>query len=92
MRRLILLASLIHAELADKHLHVPVHIKSEANNILKLRFEIISLIVVKFIHPYAPVICIPGSPMAGDNGDTAELKCRDLISDESRQCRGCAWV
>ena len=40
----------------------------------------------------APVICIPGQPRAADSGDTAGLKCQDLTSDESRQCRGCAAV
>ena len=29
---------------------------------------------------------------AGDIGDIAELKCRNLTSDVSRQCRGCAGV
>ena len=41
---------------------------------------------------YAPVICIPGSIGAGDSGDIAGHKCRDLTFDESRQCRGCAGV
>ena len=45
---------------------------------------------------HAPVICIP-APLgpgkgAGDTGDIAELKCRNLTSDVSRQCRGCAGV
>ena len=40
----------------------------------------------------APVICIPGSLGAGDTGDIAGLKCRNLTSDVSRQCRGCAGV
>ena len=40
----------------------------------------------------APVICIPGSLGAGDSWDTAELKCRDLTFDESRQCRRGAAV
>ena len=40
----------------------------------------------------APVICIPGSPGAGDIGDIAELKCLALTSDVSRQCRGFAGV
>ena len=35
----------------------------------------------------APVICIPG-----DTGDIAGLKCRNLTSDVSRQCRECAVV
>ena len=30
--------------------------------------------------------------MAEDSGDIAGPKCRDLIFDESRQCRGCAGV
>ena len=30
---------------------------------------------------YAPVICIPGSLGAGDSGDIAGPKCRDLIFD-----------
>ena len=40
----------------------------------------------------APVICIPGPLGAGDTGDIAGLKCRNLTSDVSRQCRGCAGV
>ena len=36
----------------------------------------------------APVICIPGSPGAGDSGNIAGLKCLALTSDVSRQCRG----
>ena len=39
--------------------------------------------------PNASVICIPGP---GDTGDIAGLKCRNLTSDVSRQCRGCAGV
>ena len=41
---------------------------------------------------YAPVICSPGPLGAGDTGDIAGLKCRNLTSDVSRQCRGCAGV
>ena len=41
---------------------------------------------------YAPVICIPGSLGAGDSGDIAGPKCRDLTFDVSRQCRRCAGV
>ena len=41
---------------------------------------------------YAPVICNPGSLGAGDSGDIAGPKCRDLTFDESRQCRICAGV
>ena len=41
---------------------------------------------------YAPVICITGSPGAGDSGDIAGLKCLALTSDVSRQCRGFAGV
>ena len=41
---------------------------------------------------YAPVICIPGSLGAGDSGDIAGPKCRDLTFDKSRQCRRCAGV
>ena len=40
----------------------------------------------------APVICIPGSLGAGDSGDIAGPKCRDLTFDESRQCRRYAGV
>ena len=40
----------------------------------------------------APVICIPGSLGAGDSRDIAGLKCRNLTSDVSRQCRGCVGV
>ena len=40
----------------------------------------------------APVICIPGSLGAGDSGDIAGPKCRDLTFDASRQCRRCAGV
>ena len=44
-------------------------------------------------HMYnAPVICIPAPLGAGDTGDIAGLKCRNLTSDVSRQCRGCAGV
>ena len=38
----------------------------------------------------APVICIPGSLGAGDSGDIAGPKFRDLTFDESRQSRRCA--
>ena len=41
---------------------------------------------------YAPVICIHGPHGAGDTGDIAGLKCQNLTSDVSRQCRGCAGV
>ena len=41
---------------------------------------------------YAPVICIHGPLGAGDIGDIAGLKCRNLTSDVSWQCRGCAGV
>ena len=44
------------------------------------------------LHYYAPVICIPGSLGAGDTGDIAGLKCRNLTSDVSRQRRGFAGV
>ena len=40
----------------------------------------------------APVICNPGPLGAGDTGDLAGLKCRDLTSEVARQCRGCAGV
>ena len=40
----------------------------------------------------APVICLPGSLGAGDSGDIAGPKCRDLTFDVSRQCRRCAGV
>ena len=40
----------------------------------------------------APDICIPGSLEAGDSGDIAGPKCRDLTFDYSRQCRRCAGV
>ena len=46
----------------------------------------------KLTAAYAPVICIPGSLGAGDSGDIAGPKCRDLTFDESRQCRRCAGV
>ena len=39
-----------------------------------------------------PVICIHGPLGAGDTGDMAGLKCHNLTSDVSRQCRGCAGV
>ena len=39
---------------------------------------------------YAPVICIPGPLGSGDTGDIVGLKCRNLTSDVSRQCRGFA--
>ena len=38
----------------------------------------------------APVICVSGPLGAGNTGDIAGLKCRDLTADESRQCRRCA--
>ena len=41
-----------------------------------------------FFNNYAPVIWNPGPYGAADSGDIAGLKCRDLTSDESRQCRG----
>ena len=44
------------------------------------------------IQDYAPVICVSGPLGAGDTGDIAGLKCRDLTADESRQCRRCAGV
>ena len=52
------------------------------------------LIIAPLLAPssYAPVICTPGSLGAGDSGDIAGPKCRDLTSDESRQCRRCAGV
>ena len=34
----------------------------------------------------------PRSLGAGDSGDIAGTKCRDLTFDESRQCRRCAGV
>ena len=45
-----------------------------------------------FSNSYAPVICILGSPGAGDSGDIAGLKCQALTYDASRQCRGFAGV
>ena len=39
----------------------------------------------KRIKRNAPAICI--RPMAGDSEDKAGLKCWDLPSDKSRQCR-----
>ena len=45
-----------------------------------------------WVNSYAPVIWNPGPYGAADNGDKAGLKCRDLTSDESRQCRRCAGV
>ena len=53
-------------------------------------FHVVFCILVLVI--YAPVICIPGSLGAGDSGDIAGPKCRDLTFDESRQCRRCAGV
>ena len=44
------------------------------------------------LRSYASVICIPGSPGAGDSGDIAGLKCLALTSDVSWQCRGFAGV
>ena len=37
-------------------------------------------------------ICIHGPLGAGDIGDMAGLKCRNLTSDVSHQCHGCAGV
>ena len=45
-----------------------------------------------FYNVHVPVICIPGPPRAGDNGDRVGLKCQDLTSDESWQCQGCVGV
>ena len=39
-----------------------------------------------------PVIWNAGAYGSADSGDIAGLKCRDLTSDESRQCRRCAGV
>ena len=44
------------------------------------------------LEAYAPVICSPVPLGAGDTGDIARLKCRNLTSDVSRQCHGCAGV
>ena len=35
--------------------------------------------VSRVIVSYAPVICIPGFPRAGDSGGTSGLKWRDLV-------------
>ena len=34
-------------------------------------------------------MCMPRTLGAGDTGDIARLKCRDLTYDVSPQCRGC---
>ena len=39
-----------------------------------------------------PKMVILLKPWAGDTGDIAGLRCRNLTSDVSRQCRGCAGV
>ena len=52
----------------------------------------LAFIYVGHIVTCAPVICNPGSLGAGDSGDIAGPKCRDLTFDESRQCRRCAGV
>ena len=59
--------------------------------ILYYPYETVEISNFHFYH-YAPVICIPGSLGAGDSGDIAGPKCRDLTFDESRQCRRCAGV
>ena len=41
---------------------------------------------------YAPVIWNPAPYGAADSGDIAGLKCQDLTSNESQQCRRCAGV
>ena len=58
----------------------------------KIIFSYSALDVDGFFGHNAPVICIPGSPGAGDSGDIAGLKCQALTYDASRQCRGFAGV
>ena len=53
---------------------------------------ICSLMIVKLNEYNAPVISNPGPYGAVDSGDIAGLKCRDLTSDEFRQCRRCTGV
>ena len=48
--------------------------------------------LVTFATAYVPVICIPGSLGAGDSGDIAGPKYRDLTFDESWHCRRFAGV
>ena len=49
------------------------------------------MIFVIALRTNAPVIWNPGPYGAADSEDIAGLKCRDLTSDESRQCRRCEW-
>ena len=57
---------------------------------LFIYFEYFRFVYNLFV--YAPVICIPRPLGTWDTGDIAGLKCRNLTSDVSRQCRGCAGV
>ena len=59
---------------------------------LNVFFSISTEFLIQILASNAPVICIPGSLGAGDSGDIAGPKCRDLTFDESRQCRRCAGV
>ena len=59
---------------------------------IEIRFSTFGLYPSTKENNYAPVICILRPHGAGDTGDIAGLKCRNLISDVSRQCRGCARV
>ena len=53
---------------------------------------LVAMATLSFYRHNAPVICIHGPLGAGDIGDIAGLMCRNLTSDVSRQCRGCAGV
>ena len=65
--------------------------QSNYDRILAL-LNVSTIFVFCFSRNYAQVICIPGSLGAGDSGDIAGPKCRDLTFDESRQCRKYAGV
>ena len=73
-------------------------IKMKYTNMQKKDTQFCNGLYCLYFHPtaliyvYAPVIRIPGSLGAGDSGDIAGPKCRDLTFDESRQCRRCAGV
>ena len=54
------------------------------------KFDEIQSMILQDIN--APVICVSGPLGDEDTGDIGGLKCQDLTSDESRQCRTCAGV
>ena len=79
-------------------LHVPSRITPKTGFVMTLfiwrlkRYQGKSSSNAPIIWNPAPIIWNPGPYGAADSGATAGLKCRDLTSDESRQCRRCARV